>query len=343
MSVESRLPERRAIGWYDGKIQFIDQGKLPHDFEVVETYDWRVLEAAIKSLSVRGAPLIGIAAALAVAAFAQKSQQRVDIANVIQQLRRTRPTAVNLFWALDRMNTVLHMSPEADLAEVMLKEALDILQDDEARCAAIGEAGQDVIEQSSRIITVCNTGFLATGGDGTALSIVYKAHDLGKEVHLTACETRPLLQGARLTAWELQQSRIPFQVIVDSAAAGLIRQGEVDVCIIGADRIAKNGDVVNKIGSYQLALACARHNVPYYVAAPFSTVDFDTPNGESIEIEYRVPEEVTSVMGVKVAPEGIKALNPAFDLVPHELIDGIITEKGIYRVSEFEELSSVGE
>jgi len=327
------LPPRQAIDWVDGKVRFIDQRLLPAKLKIVETDDWHVIARAIKGLSLRGAPLIGVAAALGVAVTAVKyrnSRLQKKLLSAIDGLYATRPTAANLFWALDRMKEIGVQTPDdEDLVEAVVKEALDILEDDRRRCLAIGEAGNALISETARILTICNTGFLATGGEGTALSVVYRAHEAGKGVHVWICETRPLLQGERLTAWELKNAGISFTLLVDSAAAGLIAAGKVDICIIGADRIAKNGDTANKIGSYPLALACRMHNIPFYVAAPESTIDRECPDGSKIIIEERSPDEVTGFGSKKVAPDDTPAWNPAFDVVPADYITGIITENGV--------------
>jgi len=333
------LPSRRSIIWDDRLVKFVDQRLLPDEYKVVETDDWCVIAEAIKGLGLRGAPLIGVAAALAVAVTAVKYSGSLDKINTaIEELRKTRPTAQNLFWALDRMSKIAEDAvnvklDQSFLVQSLVKEALEILEDDRRCCINIGRNAQSIIKDNARILTICNTGFLATAGDGTALSAVYRAHDEGKNIHVYACETRPLLQGARLTAWELKQAEIPFTLIVDSAAAGLAAKGEFDICIIGADRIASNGDTVNKVGSYQLALACKAHNVPFYVAAPTSSIDIECPDGGCIPIEERSAEEILSIRGKMIAPEGISIRNPAFDIVPAELITGIITENGVEKPS----------
>ncbi|MCF7811409.1 S-methyl-5-thioribose-1-phosphate isomerase [bacterium] len=329
------LPPRRSIIWDDNHIRFIDQRLLPKEYRIIETDDWQVVAEAIKGLGLRGAPLLGVAVALAVAATAVKTSGSSDkITTAIDGLRKTRPTAQNLFWALDRMSKIVEEAINTKLDQSLLtqsivNEALEILEDDRNCCSYIGGNAQSLIKDNARILTICNTGFLATAGDGTALSAVYRAHDDGKNIHVYACETRPLLQGARLTAWELKQAGIPFTLIVDSAAASLAAKGEFDICIIGADRIAANGDTVNKIGSYQLALACEAHNIPFYVAAPTSTIDFKCMNGDYIPIEERPAEEVFNIRREIITPEGINIRNPAFDLVTADLISGIITENGV--------------
>lgn len=312
---------------------FIDQRKLPGRMKIVATDDWRAVARAIKTLAIRGAPLIGVSAALAVAAAAFKGDRknaRKRMATAINGLAATRPTAVNLFWALERMSAAMEAASEDDdLPEWLLNEALVIQADDRRRCEAIGRYGSGLIPGNGRVLTICNTGWLATAGEGTALAAVYRAQDDGRNPQVFVCETRPLLQGARLTCWELDQSGIPVTLMVDSAAAGAVARGMVDVAIIGADRIAANGDVINKVGSYQLALACQRHSVPFYVAAPSSTIDVKTATGSECPIELRSEEEVTCPLGKWWTVAGIKAWNPAFDMVPAELITGIITEEGL--------------
>lgn len=354
-SEEPLLPPRRSIDWIDGSIRFIDQRLLPEKVRIIETDDWRVVARAIKGLGIRGAPLIGVTAALAVAATALKySGSLKKILLAIDGLHQTRPTAVNLFWALDRMRDIALSTLPSDfqgniktvssplglrggikggahLTQTLLNEALFILEDDRRRCRNIGKNAQSLISDGVGILTICNTGFLATAGEGTALAAIYRAHEDKKNIHVYVCETRPLLQGARLTAWELQNDGIPFTLIVDSAAAGLVASGAVDLCIIGADRIAVNGDTANKIGSYQLALACREHRAPFYVAAPTSTIDRECPDGGRIPVEERSSVEVSCVRGRKITPDGIQIRNPAFDIVPSKLIDGIITENGVER------------
>jgi len=328
------LPPRRSIDWINGRIRFIDQRLLPGKLKIIETDDWRVIAGAIRGLGLRGAPLIGVAAALAVAATAVKyrnSSPQRKVLSAIDGLRATRPTAMNLFWALDRMHNVVTQIPDdEDFVRIVVKAGREILKDDCRRCAALGKHGSSLIQDGAIILTVCNTGFLATAGEGTALAAAYRAYDQGRKVHICVCETRPLLQGARLTAWELENTGIPFTLLVDSAAASLCASGGVDLCLIGADRIAANGDTVNKIGSYQLALACKEHGIPYFVIAPESTIDRDSPNAGCIPIEERASEEVTTCNGKKVAPAGTPVWNPAFDVVPAALITGIVKENGIH-------------
>jgi len=332
---EDALKPRQSIGWFDGFVRYLDQRILPHEITVVETDEWQNIYDAIKTLAVRGAPLIGISAAYGVAvavhALPRNGDTRQTAIDVIESLSQARPTAVNLIWALKKMRSVVDSTSHDDqLRSALLEQAIDIHDDDIFRCERMADEGQAVVPDECNILTICNTGFLATGGIGTAASTFYRAFDLGKKIHVYACETRPLLQGARLTAWEMSRANIPITLMVDSAAAGFVRQGKIDVCIIGADRIAANGDVANKIGSYQLALACKAHDVPFYVAAPWSTIDTDCPDGDHIPIEERSSEEVTKIGKTIIPPDKISVYNPAFDRVPASLISGVITEKGIH-------------
>ena len=332
---ESALNSRQSIGWFDGYVRYLDQRILPHEITVIETDEWQNIYDAIKTLAVRGAPLIGISAAYGVAVAVHalpldRNIRKVAI-EVIDSLAQARPTAVNLTWALNKMRLVVDNTTKDDQScSALLEEAVAIHDDDILRCERMAAEGQTVVPDGSNILTVCNTGFLATGGIGTAASIFYRAFDLGKKIHVYACETRPLLQGARLTVWEMSRANIPVTLMVDSAAAGLARDGNIDVCIIGADRVAANGDVANKIGSYQLALACKANDVPFYVAAPWSTIDTDCPDGDHIPIEERAAEEVTKIDKNTIHPDEISVYNPAFDRVPANLVSGIITEKGIH-------------
>ncbi len=332
---KNSLPPRQSIGWFDGKVRFIDQRRLPHEWQVVETDNWETIERAIKTLAVRGAPLIGVSAAYGVAAtsvkFKNETNYKQKISGVIDSLLKARPTAVNLVWALTRMRKIVENETGDEALNLnLIREAIDIHEDDKQRCAALADYGQEIVQDKSGIITICNTGFLATGGAGTAAAIFYEAHDSGKDLQVYACETRPLLQGARLTVWEMTNAGVPVTLLVDSASASLAASGKADLCIIGADRIAANGDSANKIGSYTLALVCSAHKIPFYVAAPFSTIDIDCPDGNKIPVEQRDGLEVTHIEGVEIAAKNAKIFNPAFDVVPADLITGIITEKGIF-------------
>jgi methylthioribose-1-phosphate isomerase len=302
--------------------------------------DVRSLWRAIRNLSVRGAPALGAAAAFGILLGLKDFKGR-DARSLIRHvkrtadyLRRSRPTAVNLFHALDRMESAAKGCadrPAAEIRALLEKEARLIYNEDRVRCRALGAVGQRLIKRGMNVLTICNTGALATVDYGTALGVLFAAQSAGKRFHVYACETRPLLQGSRLTAWELTRAKIPCTLIGDSMAASLMRDGRVDLVIVGADRIAANGDTANKIGTYALAVLARHHRVPFYVAAPTSTIDKDMPHGRHIVIEQRDPREITHLRGIPVAAKGVKVHNPAFDVTPHQLITGIITEKGIKR------------
>jgi methylthioribose-1-phosphate isomerase len=328
-----------TVRWSDDGmgIRIIDQRELPAR-EV-----WRDLRSvddvcdAIATLSVRGAPAIGITGAMglvvAVAECAALSQENLAFRcrEVAARIRATRPTAVNLGWALDRMLAVVTRERDtASSLDALRAEATAILDEDRVMCRAIGEHGADLIPDGSRVITHCNAGALATAGIGTALAILYVAHERGKRLHVFADETRPLLQGSRLTAWELSRAGIPVSLMVDGASASLMARGSIDACIVGADRIAANGDVANKIGTFALALAAKRHDIPFYVAAPTSTFDPATASGADIHIEERGADEVRA-FGVITAPPGVSVYNPAFDVTPADLITAIFSDRGVHR------------
>lgn len=323
-------PQVQPIEWRDGLLRILDQRRLPHDVAYIETRDWRDVAGAIETLAVRGAPLIGIAAAYALALEARAGG---DLRAAGEALARTRPTAVNLRWAIGRVLDAGGASAEA--------EAIAIHHEQIASDERIGELGAALIASGSTVLTHCNAGSLATGGIGTALGVIKTAHWRGKDVRVLVGETRPLFQGARLTAWELQREGIPHEVIVDGAAAGLIARGRVAAIIVGADRIAADGDTANKVGTYGLALAAQAHAVPFYVAAPLSTIDRATPSGDTIVIEERGAEEVLCAGGEYMAPAGSKARNPAFDVTPAHLVTAIITEQGVVRSPLGEAMASV--
>jgi methylthioribose-1-phosphate isomerase len=325
-----------------GRVRFIDQTLLPGTFTHIETTDLDQMWIAIKTLQVRGAPAIGVAAAMAVAAVAQDSQlpdnekvlSRVDSA--VQYLATSRPTAVNLFWALERMKRVAHQKaglPTRTLQEQLVKEAMLIRDEDAAMCRAIGEHGATLLKDGSTVLTHCNAGGLATSELGTALAPVYVAKEQGKRVQVYADETRPLLQGARLTAWELMQNGIDVTLICDNTAAQVMKEGRINIVFVGADRIAANGDAANKIGTYGVACLARAHHIPFYVLAPTSTIDLATPTGDKIPIEERGREEITCGFGKLTAPADVKVYAPAFDVTPANLIAGIVCEKGIFRPS----------
>ena len=322
-------------------VRILDQTLLPTEEAYRDLDSVEAVAEAIRALRVRGAPLIGIAAAMGVAAgqrgrgaAGQSSVQRLR--EDCKLLAATRPTAVNLRWALDRMQKRgedAHRRGD-DLVAVLFAEANAIWDEDRAMCRRIGELGATLIPPGATVCTVCNAGALATGGIGTALAPVYTLHETGRSPHVLVPETRPLLQGSRLTAWELTYAGVPCTLIADGMIASRLRQGDVACVIVGADRIAANGDVANKIGTYGLALAARAHGIPFYVAAPSSTIDRATSDGLRIPIEERDAGEVTGWRGTRTAPEGIKVWNPAFDMTPAELITGIITDKGIFKPSD---------
>jgi methylthioribose-1-phosphate isomerase len=328
----------RPIEWLGGRVRFIDQVRLPGAEAYVETADYRELAAAIRGLSLRGAPLIGITAAYGLALAAHEASEGglgpllVRLRSAANELRATRPTAVNLAWALDRVLGVAEAAGDATSAVAAVEaEALRIHEEDIAACRRIGANGAALLSPGATVLTHCNTGSLATGGYGTALGVVRAAWTAGKLERVYATETRPLLQGARLTAWELQREGIPCTLIVDGAAGSLLRRGLVQAMVVGADRIAANGDVANKIGTYALAVLASENGVPFHVAAPASTIDLASANGDAIEIEERSPEEVTAPAGTPVAPEGAAAANPAFDVTPARYVTAIVTESGVAR------------
>lgn len=315
-------------------IDLLDQTRLPAELVYRHIEDYRDIITAIKRLEVRGAPAIGIAAAyglaLGVQQAADDSPERIQ--NIASDIKNARPTAVNLSWAIDRVLRRLKNEKPAGLQktlQLLWDEAETIHDEDRQLCRSIGEHGASLIKSGDTVLTHCNTGALATGGIGTALGVIYVAAEQGKQISVYADETRPLLQGARLTAWELKQANIPVTLIADSVAAMLMRQGRIQIAIVGADRIAKNGDVANKIGTYSVAVNARQHNVPFYVAAPYSTFDQQIESGDGIPIEERSPAEVTEGFGRRTAPDGIAVYAPAFDITPREFITGYITDKGI--------------
>ncbi len=325
----------KPIEWLpEGKVRFLDQTLLPHEETWVETDDYKVIGEAIRSLQIRGAPLIGIAAAygLALAALSGEANQgfRARLLAITGWLLDTRPTAVNLSWALDRLwGAVEGVREPARVREAFVKKAQRIHEEDIAANRRIGAFGAELLPAGCAVLTHCNAGSLATGGYGTALGVIRSALEQGKLRHVYNTETRPLLQGARLTAWELQKEGIPSTLIVDSAAGITMRRGLVDAVIVGADRITRNGDVANKIGTYQVAVLARENGVPFYVAAPTSTIDLSLASGDLIPIEERSADEVTHLHGVRTAPPGVEAANPAFDVTPNALVAAIVTENGV--------------
>lgn len=335
-----------ALRWEKESLVLLDQTKLPEEESYLVCRDYLQVAGAIRRLAVRGAPAIGVAAAFGVVLGAREIVARggdlqAELAAVFQELRSTRPTAVNLFWALDRMAGTWQAQSREDTAAVVSAleaEASRLYREDEESNRRLGEFGTALLSDGMNILTICNAGALATAAYGTALAVVRLAVAQGKRITVTACETRPLLQGARLTTWELMQEGIPVTLITDSMAGFVMRQGLVQAVITGADRVAANGDVVNKIGTYTLAVLAREHGLPFYVAAPFSTVDLTTPEGSMIPIEERAEDEVTCWQGRRLAPAGVKVMNPAFDLTPARLVTALVTDRGIVRNGEWEKL-----
>ncbi|MDI6793967.1 MAG: S-methyl-5-thioribose-1-phosphate isomerase [bacterium] len=339
-----------TIKWEDGILNLIDQTRLPTEAVYLSCYTPEELAKAIKALVVRGAPAIGVAAAYGVVLGIKNSRARdyqelePELNRVIELLASTRPTAVNLFWALNRMKQTAESHKHEDVEQikrVLAEEAVNIHQDDKRRCQAMGEFGAGLIRDGDTILTHCNAGALATGGMGTALGVIYAAHQQGKKVKVFADETRPLLQGARLTAWELQEAGIEGTLICDNMAAQVMKEGKINLVLTGADRIVANGDTANKIGTYGVAILAKEHGIPFYVAAPLSTVDLNLKDGDQIPIEERSSEEVTGGFGKQTAPSGVKVYSPAFDVTPAKYITAIITEKGIVRPPYQESLAGL--
>lgn len=334
------MPEK-TIWVEDNKVYIIDQTLLPVEHRVIEITSVGAMWEAIKTLRVRGAPAIGIAAALGVWLAVRESRESdslpllAGVQNACKYLATSRPTAVNLFWALERMESLAKQNaklPHEQLKRLILREGLSMIDEDNQICLEIGRHGAGLLKSGMRVLTHCNAGGLATAQYGTALSVVYYACEReGKKIEVYADETRPLLQGARLTAWELMEARIPVTLICDNMAACVMRSRAIDAVIVGTDRVAANGDVANKIGTYGVAILAKHHGIPFYVAAPLSSIDISLDSGEKIPIEERNPEEITTFAGSRTAPSGVKVFNPAFDVTPNELVTALITEKGIVR------------
>lgn len=333
-----------TVEWKNGAVRLLDQSQLPETITFLDCRNVQTVADAIRTLKVRGAPAIGVTAAMGVALGAQPITATdyptfsQAVLGICDELATTRPTAVNLFWAIERMRRKLKSlqeQPISTIKQMLVSESQAILEEDIALCKTMGRHGAKLIQTGQTILTHCNAGSLATAGYGTALGVIRAAWEEGKKINVIADETRPVLQGARLTTWELMQDHIPVTLITDNMAGSLMKQGKIHLCVVGADRIAANGDVANKIGTYSVAVLAKAHNIPFYVAAPYSTIDLNTKTGDDIPIEQRNPLEVTSIHGSHpVAPKDVAVYNPAFDVTPAELITGIITERGVFKPQE---------
>ncbi len=342
------MKDFKIIQWLGDRIKIIDQTALPHKEVYLELHDYREVADAIKKLRIRGAPDIGVAAAYGFALGAQaiKASAKEEFIRKLRPVSRTlassRPTAVNLFWAIERMNQTAQSGRNVTgIKKSLIAEAKRIDAENDKANRRLSELGAELIQDGFTILTHCNTGSLATAAYGTALGVIKMAKEQGKKIKVYATETRPLLQGARLTTWELLKEKIPVTLITDNMAGYFMNKGAINCVIVGADRIAANGDVANKIGTYSLALLATENGIPFYVAAPMSTIDLSLESGADIPIEERNPEEVTHIQGVRIAPQGVKAANPAFDVTPHCYISAIITEKGIAREPYVEKLKKL--
>ncbi len=329
-----------TIEWKNNCLRIIDQTKLPLSLEHIDCRDVKCVWGAIKALKVRGAPAIGIAGAFGAVLGARDIKTgdyavfKENFDKAIEYLASSRPTAVNLFWALKRMRDIAYARPNLEVTKIkklIFQEAVRILEEDKRVCRRMADFGSRLIKDGNTCLTICNAGALATADYGTALGVFYRARELGRRFRVFACETRPLLQGARLTSWELKKHNIDVTLIADNTAGILMRQGKIDKVFVGADRIAQNGDTANKIGTFNLSLLSSYHRIPFYVVAPGSTFDLSIKSGRDIPIEHRRPEEVFALQSKKTAPPGIKAYNPAFDVTPHNFISAFVTEKGIIR------------
>ena len=335
------MKEIKTIEFKNDILYLIDQRRLPISYEIFECKDYRDVDFAINDMVVRGAPAIGATAAYGVVLAAKEflhDDRESFLANMgktLDRLNISRPTAVNLMWAIGRMRNLIEANKELPVGGIykLIREEADLIfKEDLETNKAMAKHGNEIIGENDTILTHCNTGALATVGYGTALGVVREAHYRGKNIFVYADETRPRLQGGRLTAWELMVEEIPSKLIADNVAATLIRDGKIDVILVGADRIASNGDTANKIGTFMLSVIAKEYKVPFYIVAPTTTIDFDMESGKEIEIEERDPSELTHIEGIQIAPEGMDVYNPAFDVTPWENITGIITEKGIVRV-----------
>jgi len=340
----------KTLEWTDDGLRFIDQTKLPTEEVYVTCKDYEEVAAAIRDMIVRGAPAIGVAAAMGIALGVRDaegdhvSELRRNFVQICDTMGETRPTAVNLFWAIRRMQDrfeQLSELPVAQIKQALIAEAQRMYIEDIAANEAMGRHGAVLLPSSGGVLTHCNAGALATCGYGTALGVIRAAIESGKKINVFADETRPFLQGSRLTAWELMKDGIPTTVISDNMSGAMMRQGKIGAVIVGADRIAANGDVANKIGTYTVAVLAKEHNIPFYVAAPWSTIDLETPDGSKIPIEQRSAKEVTHIAGKQMTPTGVKIENPAFDVTPAQYVTAIITERGVAKAPYSESLKSL--
>ena len=337
----------KTIEWKDNKVLMLDQSRLPHEVIYVECTDYHKVAEGIRKLWIRGAPAIGIAAAMGIALGAQEiiagnfDELVEEMQPIFNTLLGTRPTAVNIHWAVVRIKKFLQENNRESidrLKQMLIDESNRILEEDIAVNKAIGEWGAQFIRDGDTILTHCNAGSLATGGYGTATAPMLVAKEQGKSIHVIADETRPVLQGARLTSWELMQSGIPVTLITDNTAGALMKRGLIDLAIVGTDRTTRNGDVANKIGTYTVAVLCREHGIPFYVAAPLSSIDFDMASGDLIPIEERSADEVRTVNGHQVAPEGVNVINLAFDVTPAKFVSAFFTEKGAFKPRDLKKL-----
>ncbi|MGE5302384.1 MAG: S-methyl-5-thioribose-1-phosphate isomerase [Alphaproteobacteria bacterium] len=325
----------KTIEWKGSRVIMLDQTRLPRKEVYRACRDYKQVARAIRQMIIRGAPAIGVAAAMGVALGARQTAAKNfdrEFERILLTLAKTRPTAVNLFWALERMRKAYrenHSRGVESVKRALRDEALKIYREDIAANRRLGKLGAHVLRQARHIMTHCNAGALATAGYGTALGVIRALNEAGKPIEVWVNETRPFLQGARLTAWELKKEKIPATLVTDNMAGYLMQGGKVDAVVVGCDRVAANGDVANKIGTYGIAVLAKRHGVPFYVAAPTSSIDLGCASGKEIPIEQRSPREVTHIFGRAIAPEGIRVLNPAFDVTPQDLISALITDKGV--------------
>jgi methylthioribose-1-phosphate isomerase len=342
----------KTLEWTDAGVRFIDQTKLPLEETYVTCTTYEEVADAIRDMVVRGAPAIGVAAAMGVALGVRESEAnhvaelRRELDHICEVIAATRPTAVNLFWAVRRMKNkfdTLTSLPVPQIKQAMVTEATRMYVEDIAANEAMGRHGAALLPASGGVLTHCNAGALATCGYGTALGVIRAAVEAGKKINVFADETRPFLQGSRLTAWELMKDGIPVTLISDNMSGTIMRSGKIGAVVVGADRIAANGDTANKVGTYTVAILAKEHSIPFYVAAPFSTVDLKTPDGSKIPIEQRSSKEVTHLAGTRIAPEGVKVENPAFDVTPAKYITAIITERGVAKAPFEESLARLAE